>query len=355
VDSQSDFIDKLKMKNQQYQEVFCANEEAAKIQLVLPMIKFLGWDYLHPLEVAYEVNTETKDRPDIALKKEDEYLLIIETKKISNNLGKSENIKKLYGYIAELNCPAGILTDGIHWVCIGRRKKEDKWNSTIIWSINIENDDISTIFSYLNTISKSEIENLESNIRLKTKENDFNYWQEKYLDTLRKKGHKVAHKLIADIRADLKKENYKPKDYNYFLDNIGKDEILLSGHPVSTPKIADETHVESSKRLRKATNRPNKLFIGNDKFIVSTWKQILLTSMDWLINAKKLTTTNIPENAKSFISIDGKQKNGNSYHTSARLSNNLYINTCVSGADIQKRILITFREFGYNENFVKWE
>ena len=79
-------ISVIKERIEKYRAYFIRNEEATKIQLILPILKSLGWEPDHPEDVVYEEKTETNRKADISLKLNDVIKLFIEAKELTRIL-----------------------------------------------------------------------------------------------------------------------------------------------------------------------------------------------------------------------------------------------------------------------------
>ena len=115
---------------QRYQEnrEFISNEETAKIALVIPFIRALGYDPSLPREVRLEFAAEftqgdgkkLADRMDFAIfdKSGAKPLMVIETKPLGTDL--RAKCQQLARYIAQLpDLHFGIITDGCHYLFFG--------------------------------------------------------------------------------------------------------------------------------------------------------------------------------------------------------------------------------------------
>lgn len=94
----------------------CTNEESTKLNLVLPLIVALGYDYRDPFEVqpefAADLRDDTRDRVDFVIMRDGNPVIAIECKKAGADL--SVNRGQLRAYFAALpTVHLGILTNGL--------------------------------------------------------------------------------------------------------------------------------------------------------------------------------------------------------------------------------------------------
>jgi hypothetical protein len=121
-------------------------EEATKTSLILPFIRTLGFDPFDPLEVAPEIvadiGSKKGEKLDYALKSGSECLMLVECKKCTATLGKSE-ISQLYRYFGALkgseNVRIGILTNGLEYLFFTDLDKDNVLDHIPFFSIDIRN------------------------------------------------------------------------------------------------------------------------------------------------------------------------------------------------------------------------
>ena len=93
-----------------YTYLFCNNEMNVRVEIVEPILKALGWDFL-------DLNREKTchgRRSDYALYKDGKCFLVIEVKSIEKDLNKCDEIQ-LFNYVSRLHAFYGILTNGHIW------------------------------------------------------------------------------------------------------------------------------------------------------------------------------------------------------------------------------------------------
>jgi hypothetical protein len=98
----------------------CKNEEMTKQFLILPFIRFLGYDILDPEELVPEHSADFddrhKNRVDYAICREGVPVIAIEAKMVGNDL--SRDLGQIRGYFnAITSIKLGIITDGLRYFC----------------------------------------------------------------------------------------------------------------------------------------------------------------------------------------------------------------------------------------------
>ena len=94
------------------------SEETTKIALIMPFLRILGYDTTNPAEVRAEytadVGTKQGEKVDLAILENDEPIIFIECKQVSNPL-TSDHISQLYRYFSITDIQIGILTNGVEY------------------------------------------------------------------------------------------------------------------------------------------------------------------------------------------------------------------------------------------------
>ena len=130
---------------------FITNEEQAKMALVVPFIRCLGYDPNNPREVRLEYRAEftqadgkrLPDRMDFAIfdsagKKP---LMVVETKPLGTDLqAKSQQLARYLAQMADLHF--GIITDGCHYLFFGDLEAPNQMDREPFFSFSL--DDTST-------------------------------------------------------------------------------------------------------------------------------------------------------------------------------------------------------------------
>jgi predicted type IV restriction endonuclease len=91
-------------------------EEATKNAFIMPFISALGYDVFNPMEVIPEftadIGTKKGEKVDYAIKKDNDFIMLIECKWSGADLHK-DHASQLYRYFAATEARFGILTNGI--------------------------------------------------------------------------------------------------------------------------------------------------------------------------------------------------------------------------------------------------
>ncbi len=132
----------LKMLSQKAieQQDYLDTEEAAKIALVLPFIRKLGYDIFDPAEVVPESTADFADKKgkkvDIAIMHDGKPVILIECKKVSDPLdaGKEEQLGR---YFNDTDARFAILTNGIVYKFYSDFNKKGKMDTNPFLEIDL--------------------------------------------------------------------------------------------------------------------------------------------------------------------------------------------------------------------------
>ena len=95
----------------------CSNEADVREKIVIPALRDrFGYDVVDDMDFEPFLNSESKERPDILVKKGKKRLFVVEIKKIGTDLSNAEaQLKRYFKMMDRPTCHFGILTDGIRW------------------------------------------------------------------------------------------------------------------------------------------------------------------------------------------------------------------------------------------------
>lgn len=94
------------------------NEAATRAALIDPVLRALGWDTAAVNLVLPEYAVSNKQRPDYFLRRKNgETHIVIEAKKLGEDLDKLGHTGKLIGYAFTLKPAYHFVTDGLKWHC----------------------------------------------------------------------------------------------------------------------------------------------------------------------------------------------------------------------------------------------
>jgi predicted type IV restriction endonuclease len=144
---------------------FITNEETAKMALVVPFIRLLGYDPNTPREVRLEYAAEftqgdgkrLPDRMDFAIFDQTgtKPLMVIETKPLGTDLqAKSQQLARYIAQMADLHF--GIITDGCHYLFFGDLENPNQMDREPFFSFSLEDakTDWSKVAKFLTKFSR---------------------------------------------------------------------------------------------------------------------------------------------------------------------------------------------------------
>lgn len=152
-DSLQTFIDIIKNEKR----VLNFNEDQAKMAIILPIIRRLGWDTENIDEVYPEFSVENR-RVDYALRINNKSLVFVEAKRPSEDLDSGNHQEQLLEYCYRQGIELAVLTNGITWFLYLPSAGTD-WRSRKFYTIDLkeqESDSVSGKFFEL--LSKNNVE-----------------------------------------------------------------------------------------------------------------------------------------------------------------------------------------------------
>ncbi len=115
-------------------------EEATKNAFIMPFISALGYDVFNPMEVIPEftadIGTKKGEKVDYAIKKDNDFIMLIECKWSGADLHK-DHASQLYRYFAATEARFGILTNGIVYQFYSDIDEPNKMDAKPFFTFNI--------------------------------------------------------------------------------------------------------------------------------------------------------------------------------------------------------------------------
>lgn len=259
---------------------FIKNEETAKMALVVPFIRLLGYDTNIPREVRLEFcatfaqgdGKKQPDRMDFAIfdKTGAKPLIVIETKPLGTDLRRNSN--QLARYISQLpDLHFGIMTDGCHYLFFGDLENQNVMDVHPFFSFSLDDPktDWAKVATFLTKFSREAfnaetlvtdaenaryrqaiIERLVSALKAPTEDKGFLDW----LTSDIYKGIRTA-KVMTRL-TELAKDAIEPAILRCVGDGLISTlrERIASAQPV--PDVAQKAPVEPAVTAAVETSRP---------------------------------------------------------------------------------------------------
>lgn len=336
------------------------NEEETRNKLINPILLASGWNISDVknknVKTQFPINYPTGGRRklDYLLIKGPKKVLVIEAKKLGNNIPTPIVVDQIQSYCRAVKVEYGLITNGLIWILINTEKITAK-DTGILWELNIVDDDFDIISQKLQTISFFRINRIEEGanevklaIQLKQveqqeKQNEIerkNESLERSWKQFIKNRKKIANEIFILYDSCLNTNNTSR-------DKFTKSEILtfLQEKILMTfnSELIGNERQGITKKPMLGSDEPTKVIIKNSQpYILKRWKQyeILTYGANWLIKKGKLKASNCPVSVtrgeKYLVNIKPIHKDGTSFSGKQRLDNGLWIETAFnSGAKIR--------------------
>jgi hypothetical protein len=332
--SLSPIIEKIKKFRSLYEQ----NEMAVRDQIIIPILRNLGWDPENPEEVQPNVFTE-EGVPDYSLIKNGKKILFIEAKKLSIDIEQKEVIRQLAKYSFGTGTKYGVLTNGAVWILIRSFEEGTILTERIVWKTDLENEELPAVFRKISAISKSNIEHIEVLVK-KAKILD-EIWQ-----SLLDEPEEMIKGLIPVVKSIITQgyPDYQFEDTE--IEDLLEERVkeIISGE--FGEKTPSETSIES---IPFQVGNPRKMKLKSEIFELRNSYEILVNTANWLIKNGKLKPSDCPVGIggrkRNLINKEPKHKDGDNFRAPKKLSNELWIETSYSTAgciNSAKRLLEKF-------------
>ena len=332
-------IEMVLERMKKFRSLYEQNEMAVRDQIVNPMLRGLGWNPENPEEVQPNVSTE-EGIPDYLLLKNEKKVLFIEAKKLSRDVEQKAIISQLAKYCFGEGMKYGVLSNGAIWILFRAFQEGTTMAERIVWKVDIENDDITASIRRLSTISKDNIENVETLIK-----------KLQILDEIWRSLLEEPKELIIGlipVFENLIKEGYPDYEFNSLeIEDFIKERVRELISPPTETGIEAITEPE----IWEGGERPRKMKIGKDTSEIRSSYEILINTANWLIKQGKLKPTDCPIGIgykRNLINKEPKHKYGENFRAPKKLSNGLWIEVHYSTASCINNARRLLEKFGYS-------
>ncbi len=332
-------VEKLK----KYRSLYEQNEQAVRDQIVNPILKTLGWNPENPEEVQPDSSTE-EGIPDYTLIKDGKKILFIEAKRLSVDIEQREIIRQLARYCFSEGTKYGILTNGGVWILMRSFEEGTPLSERIVWKVDLEDEELTSVIRRLTTISKTNIENIE--LLVKKIQILDEIWQ-----SLLEEPEEMIKGLIPVVRSIIVQgyPGYQFEDTE--IEDLLKErlkEIILG--------ISEEIPYETSIEPISGKDSLRKMKLKGEVFEFRYYYEILVNTANWLIKNGKLKPSDCPvgigRGKRYLINKEPKHKYGDGFRAPAQLANGLWIErhySAISCINYAKRLL---EKFGISQDIL---
>lgn len=337
-------IEMVLEKTKKYRDLYEKSEESVRYQIINPILKGIGWDPENPEEVQPNITSE-EGAPDYTLLKDDKKVLFIEAKKSSVDIEQKEIIRKLASYCFGEGMKYGVLTNGSIWLLFRAFQEGTTIAERIVWKTDIENDDLTAIVRRLNTISRETIENIENLIKKLQILDEI--WQ-----SLLDEPKEIIKGLIPAFER-LIKDGYP--DYEFETSDI-EDFIKERVQELISPQTETVSELGIDPKVVQSMEHPRKMKIEHKIFEIRNSYEILINTVNWLIEKGKLKKSDCPivgGPKRNLVNVEPKHKYSDSFRAAKRLSNGLWIETSYSTASCINYARRLLERYGYERNVLE--
>ncbi|MEO0273357.1 MAG: type I restriction enzyme HsdR N-terminal domain-containing protein [candidate division WOR-3 bacterium] len=354
----SDVLKSIGEKIDKFRHFYEKNEQAVRDQIVSPILRSLGWDPENPEEVQPNV-AAVEGIPDYTLMKNGKKILFIEVKKLAIDIKQEEIIRQLAKYSFSEGIKYGVLTNGAIWMLIRSFEEGKTLTERIVWKIDLENEVLSAVIRKMNTISKTNIDQID--VLVKKVQILDEIWQ-----ALLDKPEEIIKGLMPVVKSLINQCCPKYRFDDAEIEDLLKERVK---EIVSRPLVQETPARIPIKPVSLPTKSPNKksidfidfidfkgvkfrkMMLKDKVFEIRYNKEILVNTANWLIEIGKLKPTDYPVqvgemNKRYLINKEPKHPTGRGFDDTNKLSNGLWMETCLSTNTTIRYARLLLEKFG---------
>lgn len=329
-------------KIKKFRSLYEQNEMAVRDQIVNPILRNLGWNPENPEEVRPNLSTE-EGIPDYSLIKDGKKKLFVEAKKLSVDIEQKEVMRQLAKYSFGEGIKYGALTNGAVWMLVRSFEEGTTLTERIVWKVDLENEELPSVFRKIITISKDNIDLIE--VLVKKVQILDEIWQ-----SLLDEPEEMIKGLMPVVKSIIAQgyPGYQFEDTE--IEDLLRERIkeIVTGPPEA--EIPLETGIEPI--IRQRGEGPKKMKLAGDIFKLHNSYEILINTANWLIKKGKLKSSDCPigigRGKRNLINREPKHKYGNDFFAPKKLSNGLWIETHYNTAACISRAKRLLERFGFS-------
>ena len=322
-------------------------EKTVVDNIVRPILRSLGWNLgtnlmLHESEVELR---KKKGRADIVLSKgHDNWVLAVEAKNLGEEVdgqtsGSEKHVEQLVEYLISLDRNFGILTNGEVWHLI--RRNGFDWET--VWIIDILKDDMPKLVESFKYISPENSDKLSARIELERRKQEVlgKEWVriQQDRDAQLKLFVDLLHKQVESKYSDM---SIKPAEVMDFL----KGKYYGLSGPTETTDV-------TSIPISEGQSGPHWFSLDGKIHSITTMKESLLITAEWLIERGKLNLSTAPiESGKVRYLVANKpiHRNNRKFDAGMKLSNGLFIETNYDAVNYKRKVWELLEHFNYDRS-----
>ena len=336
------------------------NEEAAKFQILAPILAELGWDPFG-LEILWEHSvgaTKGGGRVDIALKAEGSIRALIEAKAPGAQL--SQHVDQVLMYAYREGVDICVLTDGLQWwLYLPREKGEPEKRRFAV--LNVDRDPVEQLCDDLNNfLGRESLHSGHAERRA-----------EQVLKALRE-AQKLEEKMPAIWRQMLDEPDHElieligQRVYDRLNLRPGRDQIIaaMSSRPIPPkrggtpePPVPEPPPGSTSGKPsgRRRTRRPSAIRLWDERHPVRTHADILMTVVEQLHRRHPHEFDRAVEPLRrgenQYVSRDPGRVRGTRLK---QTPSGQYVDINLSAEDIKKRVVQLLAALGHRDSDLEY-
>jgi len=304
---------KASQRLQAHRGVYEANETAVREQIVLPILRSLGWDTESPDDVHPEARSDVGS-PDYTLKSNDRGVVIIEVKNAAVDVAQPGALEQAHRYASAKGVGLCLATNGAIWVLARSFEEGRDLRGRIVWQALLSEGTVDDVAQKLSFIAKANVASINTYVELQ--DEIAQLWQ-----NLLEEPAELVTMFVTLLKARLPNAADR-LPYEGFIENHVEQRVreMLDGGFSQPMPSGEEEEVAPATGERRGFNAPVRQ---------KSCAEILVDAAERAIKDGRLLPTDTMDSGPARYLIGAKpiHKNGKDFFNPRRLSNGLYIET----------------------------
>lgn len=302
---------------QEHRAVYHRNETAVSQQIVLPVLRSLGWDVESPDEVHPEDRSEVGS-PDYTLRADGRALVTIEVKNSSVDVAVPGALEQAHRYASAKGVRLCLATNGETWVLARSFEEGRDLRGRVLWEVLLTESTIDAVAQKLTLIARTNVANIDDFVRAQDR-------VESEWEQLLGEPAALVSSLVDLIETRLTSGAQRPRlPYDGFVEDYVSQRVREMLAPLDPPSEAAQPTGENAKATSPAPSY--------GRVRDNSAAGILVEAAERALREGRLLPSNAIESGHTRYLVNSRpvHKNGKPFFSPRPLSKGLYIETHAS-------------------------
>lgn len=333
------------------------SEQDTKAVFVEPLLEIVGWDVRDPAQVSRE-DRPTERPVDYSLKLEGEFRVLVECKRLSNQLDNPKDLEQAVSYAANAGVKWCVLTNGA-LVRIYNSLAPEVAANKLLEELDLakvgepEGVPVDTALEVLSLISPQAVQSGEIDRHW-----DRRYTGAKVRDVIGSLFRGPDPDLVNLVRRRMKAEGQilTRKSVRQWLETLDVRVYAPTTKPRTKPTKRPKPR--PARERTTVISTPGSMRIGRDSFDVRYSNEILTNTAEWLVTKGKLGRSDCPVpigHTRNLVNTKPIHRSGSQFKAPKQLSNGLWVEANHSGSACITFARHLLERFGYGGDVLEVE